>query len=173
MAALDELDHVLEADIESDRVVGAGELIERPLEIVLVGVQLHEDLLDPAAFLEHGPEPILQHPLLGADVVDAGLKIDGLVAGALDLRKALGLGQPRLDRGHSVFGVGAGELVDARLGVDLGLDQAPHAVAYAKKPGGQRLRRPPLKHQLIREPDGGKDQRQRYERDHFPCHLEH
>ena len=85
---LDEFDHVFEADIESDRIVGAGELIERPLQIVLVGVQLEEDLLDATAFLEHGPEPVLQHPLLGADVVDPGLQIDGLVAAALDLRKA-------------------------------------------------------------------------------------
>ncbi len=60
MALPDEFQQILQAHRDSGRVVAAGDLGQHPVDVGLAAVELGEQLLDRAPFVEHRHQPVPQ-----------------------------------------------------------------------------------------------------------------
>jgi hypothetical protein len=171
VALPDELRQLSQAKVERRRIVAAGDFGQRPLDVVLAGVELEKQPLDRAPVLKHRRKPFLQRLLLTADGVDARLQVADLVALLLHLHDTFGIAEPLPHRADGIFRVGAGEMVHRRVGIDLRFCQFLDAQAHAVEPQLERLRRLALAHPGAAEPHRRRQQNQRHQRDDRPRHL--
>ena len=116
---------------------------------LLAAIKLGEKLLDRAPCLEHRSEPLAAAPAAGRGFVNARLEIAGLIAALLDLREALRLREPPLQRVDGVFRIGAGEMMHGGFGIDLRFCQLLDALAHAVQPQLERFGRLALPHQRV------------------------
>ena len=171
MAAADEFREFVQTYFDRGRIVAGGNFGKYPLYIVLATVEVAEKLFDRSPLFQHRNEPFAQSLLLGAQSVDARLQIAAVVAVLLDLRHALRLGKPLRDRVDGGLGIGAGEMMHRRIGVDLGPRQFFHAPAHATEPQFERVVRLALAQQRVGQPKCRGDEYERDEDDEEPGEL--
>ena len=171
VALSDEVSHLLEADVESDRVAAAGNFGQRPLDIVLSGIQIDKKLFDRTPLLHDRTKTLLQHLLAGADRLDAGIEIADLVAALLRLQQRACFREPLLKGVHGVFRIGPHQLMHRHFGFDLGLYQSLDVLPDAVKAQFQRQRRLTLPDKRLPQPDRGGNEHQRHHDHNQPRKL--
>ena len=158
-------------NVDRDRVVAARNLRKRVVDVALAAVELGEQLFDGSAFLEHRNEALAQRLLLRPQRIDTRLQVADLVAGLLDLRRPLGFRKPLRHRADGVLRIGARQMMNRRVGIDLRLDQRLDALANAAKPHLERIRRLALPDHRIAEPQRRWDERDGNKDDQEPSQL--
>ena len=89
----------------------------------------------------------------------------------MDLRHALGLNEPLIERVHRIFRIGTGKMRHCRFGFDLRLHQRLDPLPDAIEAHFKGVRRLALPYQRFPQPDRGWNQYQRNDDNDDPCKL--